>query len=252
VKIDKLDNTVPSGIASAMAIWKANDFADGVKLADAGLEPPALTVTVELKGGKKVTALIGNKKGEDEYYVKTPEAPQVFLVKKYNADRVLKAPIEFRDKTLCDIPDSDLSEIAVTHGDNSYTIAKTGTEWKASKPAKLEVDPAKVTFASAFKEWKAQSFAEGATAKTNGLAKPQATIVVKSKAKGGPTCTIKVGDETKDKLNYYVMSSKSSDVYLAPKWNVDRVLVKVDDLKKGAAAAPSAPMPIAAKGPKKR
>jgi hypothetical protein len=263
VKIDKLDLSVPNGIASAMSIWKANDFADGAKLADVGLEPAALTVTVGLKGGKKVTALFGNKKGDDEYYVKTPESPQVFVVKKYNSDRVMKRPIELRDKTLCDIPDTDVAEIAVTHGDNSYTLArseKPGSEWKASKPAKLEVDQAKVSFASAFKEWKAQSFAEDATAKTNGLPKPQATIVAKSKAKGGPTCTIKVGDETKDKLNYYVMTGKGTDVYLAPKWNVDRVLVKVADLKKGAAAAPApapggpmpSPMPIAAKSPHKR
>jgi hypothetical protein len=243
VKIDKLDNAVPNGIASALSIWKAQDFADGVKPADAGLDPAALTVTVSLKGGKKATALIGHKKGDDEYYVKTPEAPQVFIVKKYNADRVVKRPIEFRDKTLCDIPDSDVSEIAVSHGDNSYTIAKSGSEWKASKPAKFDLDSSKVTFASAFKEWKAQSFAEDATPKTNGLAKPQGTIVAKGKA--GASCTIKVGDETKDKLNYYVMGGKTSDVYLAPKWNVDRVMVKLDDLKKGAtpAAAPVAARP---------
>ncbi|HMF40393.1 MAG TPA: DUF4340 domain-containing protein [Polyangia bacterium] len=254
VKIDKLDNSVPSGIVSAMSIWKANDFADAAKPADVGLEPPALTVTVGLKGGKKVGVLFGNKKGDDEVYAKTADAPQIFVMKKYNADRVLKRPIEFRDKTLCDIPDGDVAEIAVTHGDNSYTLAKTGSDWKATKPAKLEIDSAKVTFASAFKEWKAQSFAEDATPKTNGMLKPQATIVAKSKAKGGPTCTIKVGDETKDKLNYYVMSGKNPDVYLAPKWNVDRVLVKVDDLKKGAPAAPApgGPMPIAAKGPRKK
>jgi len=245
VKVDKLDNAIPNGIVSALAMWKAQDFADGVKPADAGLEPPALAITVSLKGGKKATALIGNKKGDDEYYVKTPEAPQVFIVKKYNAERVVKRPVEFRDKTLCDIADSDLAEVAVTHGDNSYTIAKTGSDWKASKPAKLEVDSSKVTFASAFKEWKAQSFAEDATPKTNGLAKPQATIVAKGKGKPPATCTIKVGEETKDKLNYYVMTGKSADVFLAPKWNVDRVLVKVDDLKKGAtsSAGPGGPGP---------
>src|SRR4029079_8551382 len=70
VKIDKLDNSVPNGIVSALSMWKTQDFADGVKPADAGLEPAALTMTVSLKGGKKVTALIGNKKGDDEYYVK--------------------------------------------------------------------------------------------------------------------------------------------------------------------------------------
>jgi len=251
VKIDKLDNSVPNGIVSALSMWKTQDFADGVKPADAGLEPAALTMTVSLKGGKKVTALIGNKKGDDEYYVKTPEAPQVFLVKKYNADRVLKRPIELRDKTLCDIPDTDVSEIAVSHGDNSFTIAKSGAEWKASKPAKFDLDSSKVTFASAFKDWKAQSFAEDATPKTNGLAKPQATIVAKGKAGAG--CTIKVGEETKDKLNYYVMGGKSSDVYLAPKWNVDRVMVKLDDIKKGGGSpAPGGPIPVAAKGPKKK
>lgn len=250
VKIDKLDNSVPNGIASSLAIWKTQDFADGVKLPDVGLEPPALTVTVDLKGGKKVTALIGNKKGDDEYYVKTPEAPQVFVVKKYNAERVMKRPIEFRDKTLCDLPDGDITEIAVSHGDNSFTVVKSGSEWKASKPAKFDLDSSKVTFATAFKDWKAQSFAEDATPKTNGLAKPQGTIVAKGKS---ATCTIKVGDETKDKLNYYVMTGKSSDVYLAPKWNVDRVMVKLDDIKKGAASPPApGPMPVAAKGLRKK
>jgi Domain of unknown function (DUF4340) len=240
VKIDKLDNSTANGIVSALAIWKANDFADGVKLADVGLEPAQLTVTVGLKGGKKVTALIGNKKGEDEYYVKTPEGPQVYTLKKYNADRVMKRPIEFRDKTLCDIPDGDVSEIAVNNGDNSYTISKSGSDWKAAKPPKLELDSSKVTFASAFKDMKAQSFAEDATPKTNGLAKPR-TIVATGKNKA--TCTLKVGDETKDKLNYYVMSAKGSDVYLAPKWNVDRVMVKLDDLKKGASPTVAAKTP---------
>ena len=39
------------------------------------------------------------------------------------------------------------------------------------------------------------------------------------------------------------MSGKGTDVYLAPKWNVDRVMVKLDDLKKGAAGS----APVAAK-----
>jgi len=232
VKVDKLDNAAPVGIASTLATWKANDFADGAKLADAGLEPAQLTVAVVLKGGKRATVLIGNKKGEDEIYVKTPESPQVFVVKKYNAERVVKRPLEFRDKTICDIPDTEVTEIAVSHGDNSFTVAKSGTEWKATKPAKLEVDPTKVTpMAGAFKEWKGTSFADDQSPKANGLAKPKATVTAKGKA--GVTCTAKIGDETKDKLSYHVLPGKGTDVYLTPKWNVDRLLQKLDDLKKG-------------------
>src|SRR4029077_19075653 len=113
-----------------------NDFADNVKPAEIGLDPAALTITVSLKGGKTSTLLIGDKKGEDDFYAKLPESPQVFLVKKYNIERIAKRPVEFRDKTLCDIASKDLGEIPVSNGDKSYTLAKSGSDWKASKPAK--------------------------------------------------------------------------------------------------------------------
>jgi hypothetical protein len=237
LKVEKLDNDVPNGIASALASWKANDFADGTTAAAAGLEPPALTVTVSLKGGKKAVVLVGNKKGDDERYVKAADAPQVFVVKKYNLDRVARQPLDFRDKTLCDLPETNLAEVAVTHGAESYTLVKSGNDWKATKPAKLEVDSAKVTpIAGGFKDWKATTYAEDQSPKANGLDKPKAVIAVKAKDKGHPGCTIRVGDETKDKLSYAVSVGKATDVLFAPKWSVDRVLVKVDELKKTAAA----------------
>jgi hypothetical protein len=252
VKIDKLDPSVASAVASAMASWKANDFADGVSLAQAGLAPPELTVTLGAVGGKdakSVTVLIGGKKGDDEVYVKKADAPQVFLVKKYNLERIDKRPMEFRDKTLCDLTGAELTEIAVSDGDKSYTLAKSGADWKATKPAKLEIDSSKVNpIVSAFKDWKGNGFAEDQSLKDNGLAKPKAVISAKAGGKSSaPACQVRVGDETKDKVNYYVASAKSADVYTAPKWAVDRILIKPDDLKAGAAAAkPPAGKPVVA------
>ena len=243
VKIDKLDNTVPNAMVQALGSWKTNDFADGTALPAAGLEPPALTVTVGLKGDKSVVALVGAKKGEDEVYVKKADAPQVFLVKKFGAEKVNKGPIEFRDKTLCDLAADDVTEVAVSAGDHSYALAKSGSEWKATKPAKLELDPAKATpIVGAFKELKGSAFAEDQSLKDNGLAKPK-LITVKAKGAG---CIIRVGDETKDKVSYFVGTGKGTDVYLAPKWSLDRILVKPDDLKKSggtttAAAKPAKP-----------
>ncbi len=261
VKIEKLDNSVPNGIVSSLASWKANDFADGATLAAAGLDAPALTVTVGLKGGKSVTALIGNKKGEktsEDTYVKKADAPQIFLVKKFNLERIDKRPMEFRDKTLCDLAAADLTEISVAAGDKSYTLVKNGNDWRATKPAKLEVDATKVTpIAGAFKDWKATGFADDQSPKGNGLAKPKAVITTKSKAapkSNASACVVRVGDETADKASYAVATAKGPDVYLAPKWAVDRILVKPDDLKKAGttAAAPAAKpakpaKPVAAK-----
>jgi len=229
-KIDKIDNSVPAGIVSALSAFKTNDFADGAAPAVTGLDAPALTVTVQLKGGKKVEVLIGNKKGDDDWYLKTGDGPQVFLIKKYNLERVNKRPIDWKDKTLCDIPEADLAEVDVTHGTDSFNLSHAAGAWKVTKP-KLEVDPAKTpSLGGAFKDLKAAGFAEDTSPATTGLAKPKATILARPKK--GDACSFKVGDETKDKQNVYLASGKSPDVYLAPKWAVDRILVKVDDLKK--------------------
>ncbi len=254
VKIDTLDNSVPNGMVQTLSNWKASDFLNGVnptvaaEPSLAGLAPPALTVTVGLKGGKNVVALLGSKRGDDELFVKKADAPQIFLVKKFNLDRVAKRPMDFRDKTLCDLAAADLTEISVAAGDKSYTLVKNGNDWKATKPPKLELDATKVTpIAGAFKDWKATGFADDQSLKGSGLAKPKAVISAKSKAQksSAPACLVRVGDESTDKVSYVVATAKSPDVYLAPKWAVDRILVKPDDLKKGAggtnAANPARP-----------
>jgi hypothetical protein len=230
-KIDKLDGAVPNGLVAALSSFKANDFADGATPAATGLDAPTLTVTVALKGGKSVTLLVGKKKADDELYVKTPEAPQIYVAKTFNLERIAKRPIEFKDKLLADVGEAYLAEVDVTHAENSYTLVHEAAAWKATKPAKLVLDPARTpSIAGAFKDWKATSFAEDTSPATTGLAKPKAVIVAKTKK--GETLTFKVGEDAKDKTNVYLQSSKSPDVYLAPKWSTDRLLVKVDDLKK--------------------
>lgn len=234
VKIDKLDNTVPTGIVAALGSWTTNDFADDAKPADTGLDNPADTVTVSLKGGKTVSVLIGNKKGDDELYVKKGDAPQIYLVKRYNLDRIDKKPIDLRDKTLCDIPESDLGQVAVTHEKDSYTLTrgagKDKAAWTATKPKGLTVDTSKISsITGGFKDWKATGFTDDQSPKANGLAKPRAVIVATSKDKK-KSCTIKIGDQLPDKVND--AAEVGGNVLVVPKWSVDRLLVKLDDIKK--------------------
>ena len=232
VKVEPFDKSVASGVVSQLATWKANDFADDAKPADTGLDAPELTVTMTLRNGKQQTALIGNKKGTDDFYVKSIDNPQVFLVKKYNLDRLNKRPIEFRDKTICNLKSDELTEVAVTHDKNSFTLAKQGSAWKATKPANFTADDSKVsTITGAFSDWKGQGFAEDNSPKATGLAKPSATIATKSSVKGH-ACLLKVGSETSDKSNYFVQVGSQPEIFTVPKWSVDRVLVKLDDLKK--------------------
>jgi hypothetical protein len=234
-KVEPFDKSVPGDLVSALYAFKANDFADGVSPADSGLDDPGLTVTVGLKGDKKQTVMIGKKKGEEDFYVKKADSPQVFLVKKYNLERINKRPVEFRDKTICNLATDNVTQVAVARSSDSFTLVKdpkkTGDDaWKLSKPAGVTLDGSKVNnIVSAFKEWKASGFAEDNAPAATGLAKPTATVI--AGAKGG-ACNVKVGSETADKQSYYVTATGAPDVFVAPKWSVDRVLVKLDDLKK--------------------
>ena len=233
-KVDKIDSTVPTGIVAALGSWTTNDFADDAKPAETGLDDPANTVTVSLKGGKSVSVLIGNKKGADDYYVKKADAPQVYLVKKYNVERVDKKPIDLRDKTLCDLPEAELGQVAVTREKDSFTLAKGAGKdknaWTATKPKGLTVDTSKInSITGGFVAWKATGFAADQSPKANGLGKPRAVIVATGKDKKR-SCTIKIGDETTDKVN--VFAGVGTDTFVVPKWSVDRLLPKVDDIKK--------------------
>jgi len=234
VKIDKMDSTVPTGIVSALGSWTTNEFADDAKPEMTGLANPENTITVSLKGGKTVAVLVGNKKGSDDFYVKKADAPQVYLVKKYNLDRIDKKPIDLRDKTLCDLAEGDLAQIAVTHDKDSFTLAKGADKdknaWTATKPKGLAIDTSKISsITGAFKDWKATGFADDQSPKANGLDKPRAVISALGKDKK-KSCTIKIGAESTDKVN--VFAAEGPDVFVVPKWSVDRLLVKVDDLKK--------------------
>lgn len=231
IKVEPFDKAVAAGVASQLATFKANDFADQAKPEETGLDAPELTVTVGLRNGKQQTVLVGKKKGEEDFYVKAADQPQVFLVKKYNLERVNKRPIEFRDKTLCNLKADELTEVAVIRDKESFTLTKQDNAWKATKPANFTLDESKAAnIASAFADWKGQSFAEDSSPKTTGLGKP-ATIVAKSSVKGHG-CNLKVGSETTDKANYHVQVGTQPEVLLVPKWSLDRVLVKLDDLKK--------------------
>jgi hypothetical protein len=244
-KVEPFDPQVANEMLTALYAFKANDFADGAAPAETQLDKPNLTVTVGLKGGKTETVLIGKKKNEEDFYVKRAADPQVFLVKKYNLERINKRPIEFRDKTVCNI--ADATQVTVTAPTDSYTLVKdpkkSGDEaWKITKPAGVTVDPTKAAdIAVAFREWKAQSYAEDSNPKTTGLAKPSLTIAASG---SGKSCLVKVGAELPDKQNRYAQVGSAPEVYLIPKWTVERVAKKVDDLKKKdgpAAAAPPSP-----------
>jgi len=42
---------------------------------------------------------------------------------------------------------------------------------------------------------------------------------------------LKVGAETSDKNNVYMMANSQPDIFVVPKWAIDRIAVKLDEVK---------------------
>ena len=237
VKVEPFDKRAVTDLITAFSTLLASEFADNVKLDDTGLDSPENTITASLRNGKQYRLLIGKQKGEDDTYIKMADQPQVFLIKKFTRDQLNKHPIDFRDKTVCNLTAGEVTEVAVTRDKDPFVLAKapgkTGDDaWKLTKPAGTPPDISKANaLAGFFLDWKAQGYAEDNSPKTTGLGKPTITITAKSNVKGH-ACVLKVGGETTDKSNYYVMANNQPDVFVVGKWAIDRIAVKLDEVKK--------------------
>jgi hypothetical protein len=228
VEIAKLDSVVANQLVDTMASLKASSFADRATAAASGLQPPALTVTVSVTGGQTASLHIGKRGGDDEFFVMNPDLAEIFLVKAAAIERLNRRPIQFRDKTLCDINDADVTAFAVTRGSDSYAVIKERGAWKATHPAGLAVSSQKMaTFSTVFRRWTAPEIAEAPPA--GAVSAPRVVIVGRSR---NASCTIQVGGEPADKPGYYVRTPRSRDVYIVPKWMIDRIAVKLDEITK--------------------
>jgi len=232
--IPVIDEWVPNELVKTMSDLKASDFADGITPAAAGLDPPALAITVTLNSGEKDVLLIGKAAGADESYVKTAEGPQIFRVKAFNIERLAQRPIQFRNKLLCPLSDADIDDITVKNGADSYAVAREpGTQsWRATAPRGLRVDPAKVApLASAFRAWRAPHIAEGRRASEVGG--PGAITISGGGAKGRCTVTSVPNPDAHAGVDdaFLAVAPPSTDVFVLPKWMIDRVALKLSELR---------------------
>ncbi|HJX64119.1 MAG TPA: DUF4340 domain-containing protein [Polyangia bacterium] len=235
MKVEPFDKRSATDLDTTFSTLVANEFVDNPKPEETGLDSPENTITVSTRNGKQFRLLVGNKKDDDNTYVKMADKPQVFLVRKFMIEQVNKRPIDFRDKTICNLASDEITEVSVARDKDPFVLTKSpgksGDEaWKLSKPtAKVDISKANA-IAGFFHDWKAQKYAEDNLPKTAGLAKPAAIISVKSNVKGH-ACTLKVGGESPDKGNYYVIANNQPNVYLVAKTDIDRITVKLDEVK---------------------
>lgn len=114
-------------------------------LADYGLERPSLQLSVTLKDGKTLPALLLgdlNPNGRS-VYAKRPDQPAVFLATVIVRVRADRRPDDFRDKTLLALEPNQVAQVELVGKGQSISLSHAeGKGWEISKPIKARADAA--------------------------------------------------------------------------------------------------------------
>jgi hypothetical protein len=219
--VQELDKAVVSGLLSGLGNLSAFDFADGAKPEQTGLAAPTATVVAHLKGGRKTTLLVGSRKGDD-YWVRNQDDPQVFIVKKYAVDSLLRRPIDFREKTVLRFRAEDVVGLSIQNKTerSSVTLTRKGEDWLGD--GKKVKDTTKIKGAlETLSALRAEGFA-WLTAEELGLDRPGWVLEVRLKDRTRHVLT--VGSEEKDSL-FGLRVADRPEIFTFRKYTLDRFLL---------------------------
>jgi hypothetical protein len=203
--------------------------ANPTKLADFGLEPPAATVTLDVKGqAKPLTLTVGGKNPTGVWvYAREGSKPAVVALGESVARDTARPVADFRDKTLVAFDRKNVTAIDLDLGDGSRMTLEPeeGGKWKIARPGPYRADADLVSdmlerlAAARIKEFEAAPKAPA----TYGLDKPSKLTLWLGKDKDRTAKTILVGKTDADKKGVYVQREGDSEVLLVPSEAWDKV-----------------------------
>ena len=223
--LENLDLTLVTTAAQALGALRANDFADGKKPEEVGLDKPNLKVTATVKS-TDYTIEFGNMVSDD-LYARRSDSPVIYTFKRFGIDRINHPPIDYRDKTLAKAAESDIASIDISYGADTYSLYSQSDSWLSKKGP---VDQTKVKqVVTAFENLQAGSFTVEKDASKLGFAKPTGSLTLRKKDKA--SVSLKIGGTSKDGSEYYVQKQGTPHVYVVKKYAVDRFLRHWKDLE---------------------
>lgn len=233
----KADGGDISTFISSIKFARAATFPDPpITAKDAGLEPPAIKIT--LHDGKAKTdrvLLIGKMSGADRYYARDASRDTIFIIDKEVPDKAKRPLFDWRDKTLVKLDRDKIDHIEIHHGPDTIAMQKSGSDWKLADNRKLQWD--KISgMLNALDFEKAKDIID--TPKppgAYGLDKP--VLQVSLKQGTNDLGRIDFGADSKTPEGIYIKTSDSPAVKVVSKDVFDKFNVKADDLIEAPAPA---------------
>ncbi len=225
---DALDAELAQSLVASLSTIKASDFVDGKPPAEVDFGKPVVTLTVNTKAGAgAITLLVGQTVGDDTF-VQVKGQPQIYSLKKFAVERILRRPVDFLDKSVAKLKEADLVAIDVQSSKGAIKIDRDKDGWKL---AGGDGDTNKLKgLAGSFEALVATGLLESGELDRAGLKSPTATVTLTTKDKA--KTVLKIGAESADKSEYYVQRVGTPSVFRLKKYLVDRFVKKPTELVK--------------------
>lgn len=234
-KAGKLDGLALDRLASAIGRLRVDGFADGVSDADAGLDKPAVTLTLTRKSADPVTIMIGGEAkkdagaaaGEPDRYFKVGGQPWVYTLKAYTAKGIDKRLADMRAKEMFSFDSEKAQKITVARpgeGAETTEAVKDGPVWQMKAPREAKADASIVGAAlRTLSDLKAERVPDIAAAQA-GIT-PESAIRVEVTRDGAEPVVVFLGAKTsEDKSARYARVGDSGPVFELAGYQADKLL----------------------------
>ena len=175
------------------------------------------------------------EKPVEEYIARDESRKDLFFVDKDLADKLLKSPSDFRDKTLASFQRWDIDSITLTNAKGTFAFTKSSGDWVLGDTKKKTKWEAVNGILDGLEKPVKEFIDNPAALSTYGLDKPVARVVLKQGAAVKVDCAF--GKEAKDGV--YAQVKGESTVKLADKESLEKLNKGESDFVE--APAPSAP-----------
>jgi len=214
----KADDSEASGIASALSSIEMTRVVDEnpANLVDYGLANPRIILEFTAAGDKSPRKLLIGEKSPTggDLFAKRNDEKRVFLIPAFQENTFNKTTFDLRDKTLLKFERDKVDAIEIAAGNKNTTLAKTGTDWKITKPLEARADFSTVEgligkLQGAQMKSIVSTEPSPQDLKTYGLDKPESTIKLSA---GSATATLQFGGKAADNTIYARDTSKNTVV----------------------------------------
>jgi hypothetical protein len=195
-----------------------------------GLEEPAVTVEIELKGSKSEKLKLGaNDFSGLSAYARIGDSSEVALVPASVLTSADKSLDDLRDKSILGASQFDFKSIALTNEHGQISLTKEGGGWALKKPIEAGVDESAIdSFLREVTSAEAEEFiSQGATDLVKyGLDKPRVTLTAQLNDGSEKTLSIGVKDDS-----HYAKASTRPEVVKVSSALYEKLNIKSSELR---------------------